>query len=271
MATPHVAGLAALIRSIHPEFTLSEIETAMKATALDLGAAGRDNVFGYGRIQAPLALAWVPPDVTPPTAALSSPNAGQGSVAETVTPKVVFDEPVTGVDETSVRMRTATGIWLEAAVTYDSLTHRATIAPAALLQSNTEYRVVVGGGIADLAGNFIAQDSWAFTTGDTIDPLIVGTHPSDGQTGVRRGVTITVSLDSKVTGISGQTVRLRNAGNGNRIDAHVTYDKATQTIVIDPVRRLAESRWYLVRILQGIEDLAGNDLTEASFDFRTRP
>ena len=115
MATPHVAGLAALIRSLHPEFTLAEIETAIKSTALDLGAAGRDNVFGYGRIQAPLAMTWLPPDTTAPEATPAAPLAGQVGVPETVHPVVSFDEPVTGVDATSVRIRTSTGIWLDAA------------------------------------------------------------------------------------------------------------------------------------------------------------
>ena len=270
MATPHVVGLAALIRSLHPEFTLAEVETAIKATALDLGDPGWDKYFGHGRIQPPLALVWVPPDVTPPVATPGGPIAGQHGVPETVHPQVAFDEPVTGVDATSVRIRTSTGIWLDAVVTYDGVTNRATIEPVAQLQSNTAYRVVVGGAIADLAGNFIVQDSWGFTTGDTIDPTVLAQHPTDGATGVWRGVTITITLDEKVTGVSGETIRLRNMKNGDRVAVKVTYDKATKTIFIDPVHRLVETRWYRVRILHGIEDLAGNNLAEGSFTFKTR-
>ena len=270
MATPHVAGLAALIRSLHPEFTLADVETAIKATVLDLGDPGWDKYFGHGRIQPPLALAWEPPDITAPIATPGGPSAGQQNVPETVQPVVAFDEPVTGVDATSVRIRTSTGIWLDAAVTYDGVTNRATLEPAAQLQSNTAYRVVVGGAIADLAGNVIAQDSWGFTTGDTINPSVVDVHPADGATEVWRGVTITITLDEKVTGVSGETIRLRNAKTGNRVAVTVTYDKATGTIALDPVRRLADARWYRVRILHGIEDLAGNNLAEESFTFKTR-
>ena len=50
----------------------------------------------------------------------------------------------------------------------------------------------------------------------------------------------------------------------------VTWDKATMTISIDPVRRLAGLRWYRVKVLHGIEDLAGNNLAEGSFTFKTR-
>jgi subtilisin family serine protease len=270
MATPHVAGLAALIRSIHPEFTLAEVETAIKATALDLGDAGWDKYFGHGRIQPPLALVWEPPDITAPVATPGGPSAGQDNVPESVDPVVAFDEPVTGVDSTSVRIRTSTGIWLDAAVTYDGVTNRATIDPVAQLQSNTTYRIVVGGAIADLAGNVIVQDSWGFTTGDTIPPSVLEVHPADGGTDVWRGVTITITVDERLTGISGETIRLRNMKTHNRVAVKITYDKATGTISIDPLRRLVASRWYLIRIRPGIEDLAGNNLAEQGFTFKTR-
>ena len=270
MATPHVAGLAALIRSLHPEFTPAEVETAIKATVLDLGDPGWDKYFGHGRIQPPLALAWEPPDITAPIATPAGPVAGQDNVPETVHPVVAFDEPVTGVDATSVRIRTATGLWLDAAVTYDSVTNRATIEPVVQLQSNTTYRVVVGGAIADLAGNVIVQDSWGFTTGDTIPPNVVEVHPADGATDVWRGVTITITIDERVTGVSGETIRLRNLKTHDRVAVTITYDKATGTITIDPVRRLAASRWFLIRIRHGIEDLAGHNLAEQGFTFKTR-
>lgn len=52
MAAPHVAGLVALIRSVQPELTVTEIETLIQAGSDDKGAAGEDNVYGSGRINA---------------------------------------------------------------------------------------------------------------------------------------------------------------------------------------------------------------------------
>lgn len=57
MATPHVAGVAALIWSQVPDASAADIRNALAATAEDLGSAGRDNSFGYGLIQAADALA----------------------------------------------------------------------------------------------------------------------------------------------------------------------------------------------------------------------
>eukprot|EP00541_Cyclophora_tenuis_P014593 CAMPEP_0116563212 /NCGR_PEP_ID=MMETSP0397-20121206/12607_1 /TAXON_ID=216820 /ORGANISM="Cyclophora tenuis, Strain ECT3854" /LENGTH=344 /DNA_ID=CAMNT_0004089629 /DNA_START=163 /DNA_END=1194 /DNA_ORIENTATION=+ len=56
MATPHVAGVAALLFSAKPGATPAEIRDAMYTTAKDLGASGRDNQFGHGLVQAKDAL-----------------------------------------------------------------------------------------------------------------------------------------------------------------------------------------------------------------------
>ncbi len=56
MATPHVSGLAALIKSYVPDLTNDEIEEIIETSAEDRGAAGWDNRFGFGRINAHLAL-----------------------------------------------------------------------------------------------------------------------------------------------------------------------------------------------------------------------
>ena len=50
MATPHVAGAAAVIWAIAPAATAAEVAAALKATARDLGAAGFDTAFGAGVI-----------------------------------------------------------------------------------------------------------------------------------------------------------------------------------------------------------------------------
>ena len=52
MATPHVAGVAALVWSHDLSCTNADIRSALAATAFDLGTAGRDNAYGYGLVQA---------------------------------------------------------------------------------------------------------------------------------------------------------------------------------------------------------------------------
>ncbi|SDI81973.1 PA domain-containing protein [Ferrimonas sediminum] len=52
MATPHVAGVAALVWSHNPTCSNSEVRTALASTAEDLGTAGRDDAYGHGLIRA---------------------------------------------------------------------------------------------------------------------------------------------------------------------------------------------------------------------------
>jgi subtilisin family serine protease len=57
MAAPIVSGLVALIKSRRPDLTADEIEGLIEATAVDKGLAGKDQNYGYGRIDAGRALA----------------------------------------------------------------------------------------------------------------------------------------------------------------------------------------------------------------------
>ena len=56
MATPHVAGLAALLRDRFPSYTPDQIASAILDNAEDLGTAGWDPYAGCGRIDAFQAL-----------------------------------------------------------------------------------------------------------------------------------------------------------------------------------------------------------------------
>lgn len=56
LATPHGAGLAALVLSAVPSLTSEEVETVIQQSAVDLGDTGKDDKFGHGRIDASAAI-----------------------------------------------------------------------------------------------------------------------------------------------------------------------------------------------------------------------
>jgi subtilisin family serine protease len=56
MASPHVAGVAALMLAVNPTLTPDQLETILASTAEDLGAPGRDDVFGNGLVNAQAAV-----------------------------------------------------------------------------------------------------------------------------------------------------------------------------------------------------------------------
>jgi minor extracellular protease Epr len=71
MASPHVAGVAALVIKANSTWTNVQVRTALTATALDLGTAGRDTWYGYGLIDAVKACAYTGGTTPPPTPALT--------------------------------------------------------------------------------------------------------------------------------------------------------------------------------------------------------
>ncbi|MBM3270187.1 MAG: S8 family serine peptidase [Candidatus Sericytochromatia bacterium] len=52
MATPHVAGLAALVRDLHPEMSAAATKKRIEQTALRPGGSGFSAELGFGRIDA---------------------------------------------------------------------------------------------------------------------------------------------------------------------------------------------------------------------------
>lgn len=52
MASPHVAGVAALVKSVNPSLTNAEIRNILESTAEDLGDPGWDQYYGNGLVDA---------------------------------------------------------------------------------------------------------------------------------------------------------------------------------------------------------------------------
>ena len=55
-AAPHVAGVAALVWSVNPSLTNAQVEDILVKSAADLGAPGRDPLFGWGLVDAAAAV-----------------------------------------------------------------------------------------------------------------------------------------------------------------------------------------------------------------------
>lgn len=79
-SSPVSAGVAGLVMSARPDLTSEQVESILFSSAVDLGAAGRDPVFGYGRVSASQAIEaaksfQAPRDAIAPIASIASPMA----------------------------------------------------------------------------------------------------------------------------------------------------------------------------------------------------
>jgi serine protease len=90
MATPHVAGVMALMRAVNPNISPAQIDQLFTNGQLtdEIGAAGRDTLFGYGLINALKAITAAggntPPPESLPTLQLSTTRLDFGSATTTL-------------------------------------------------------------------------------------------------------------------------------------------------------------------------------------------
>lgn len=80
VASPVAAGVVALIMDANPSLGAAEVENVLFSTAQDLGTAGKDTYYGYGRVNAAAAAqsasSYRVTDTAVPTVAFASPSSG---------------------------------------------------------------------------------------------------------------------------------------------------------------------------------------------------
>jgi serine protease len=89
MAAPHVAGVAALMKAVNPNLTPDQFDTLLSSGQLtsELGAPGRDNIFGFGLIDAVKAMRAAGAGSTPapaPTLALDPTSLNFGTALNSI-------------------------------------------------------------------------------------------------------------------------------------------------------------------------------------------
>ena len=86
MAAPHVAGALALLLGAFPGLSADRQAAALESGAVDLGTAGADNTYGYGRLDVLAAYNWLltTPDFTVAAAPASASTSPGGSTSFTV-------------------------------------------------------------------------------------------------------------------------------------------------------------------------------------------
>ena len=100
MAGPHVAGVAALVIASNPGSTPEQVRGALRASAEDLGTTGKDNLYGYGLVDAENA-------VLGTTSGNNLAPPATGAVAGTVTDADTAD-PIEGATVTADGYSTTT-------------------------------------------------------------------------------------------------------------------------------------------------------------------
>lgn len=190
-AAPAVAGVVALIMSANAALSPSQVQNILTSTAVDLGAAGRDAYFGWGRVDAQAAvaaaLATVGADTQRPSVAIAAPMGG-ASVSGTVAVDVSASDNV-GVQRVELRANGAL-VATDTAAPYQFSWNTAAFANGGVTLTAVAY---------DAAGNSQVSAPAAVSVAnaaapDTTPPTVRFSTPADGAL-VSGSVKIVVAAD----------------------------------------------------------------------------
>ena len=190
MATPHVTGAVALMRSLDPPISVDQVMADLTQTARPLVAGGRNPDSGYGLLQVSAALDLVAsaapmldptptptpdasatpsptpdpnaspsptPSATPlvvlPAVTGSTPRNGSRNVLRSTRPRLTFSMPVTGISTRTITMiDLSRGRRVTIRISYSASSLIATVTPTVRLASNHSYRIIVSGIISASGG-----------------------------------------------------------------------------------------------------------------------
>jgi len=192
-ASPVTAGLAALILSVNPVLTNTQVVDILKQNADDLGTAGFDQQFGYGRINVYRSLtaaktAVPQTDTTPPTVSITSPSTGV-AVSGTVLVNVTASDNV-GVAKVELYVN-GTLFAANATAPYNFSWDSLAVADGACTLRTVAY---------DAAGN-VSQSAQVTVTvsnvPDTVPPTAVISSPTEGSTVANKATIKASATDNK--------------------------------------------------------------------------
>lgn len=205
------------------------------------------------------------PDIIAPTVSSTAPVDGSTDEPISVSVTATFSEamnPAT-INVATFTLKDSSNVSVAGSVSYSGLT--ATFAPISNLDYSTSYTATIMKGASDLASNTMLNDySWTFTTvaaPDTMPPTVLSTSPSNGaiDVSVNTAVSATFSEAMNPTTINSATFMLKDSSN-NSVTGTASYTGTTATFT--PAGAFASSTVYTATITTGVEDQAGNAMTQ---------
>ena len=86
-SSPHVAGAAALVWQRFPSFTVNQVQSYLEGNAIDMGTAGKDNIYGSGRLNLPSG----PTLISLSSFTATESNSKKNNIAQQKKKRVILD------------------------------------------------------------------------------------------------------------------------------------------------------------------------------------
>lgn len=107
-SAPHVAGAALLVKNRYPAYTPAQIQGYLESVAIELGAAGKDNIFGSGRLYLPTPAPTPTPTPINPLLGSGVPTSHGSSAPAPVSPAPPVSLPNILIQSASLSAKTVT-------------------------------------------------------------------------------------------------------------------------------------------------------------------
>ncbi|MFH1137495.1 MAG: Ig-like domain-containing protein [Pseudomonadota bacterium] len=214
-------------------------------------------------------------DAAPPQVTKTSPADGAENVVLETTIIAYFNEPMNAQSiSTASFLVTKNGIPVPGDVDYDIGMRAAVFTPTAILESLTEYSVIITTAVKDAAGNPLASGySWSFTTYERPDseaPWTTVVTPFQGAVEVPLNAVIQAAFNEALSVASINTATFLLRDSNGVIPGTVDYDAETSTAEFTPGAKLNPKTTYTAALTTGITDLSGNALeNEYTWTFTT--
>jgi methionine-rich copper-binding protein CopC len=204
-------------------------------------------------------------DKTAPTISSTSPSSGATTISISANITVTFSEEIDSstINTSNITVQDSNGNVVKGVVSYSNRV--ATFNPISDLSYFTTYTVLVGIGVRDTSGNYIASlpnTSWSFTTeanNDTSAPTISYSSPSSGATNISATTDITITFSEDMDPSTINTTNISMFDNAsNSVSGTVTYSSKVATF--SPSSDLNWSTTYTVMVGVGVKDSSGNPM-----------
>ncbi len=198
MACPHVSGTAALVMAAGTT-SAGQVRAILQETADDLGATGRDYIYGYGLVDAEEAVG-IEPNY-PPSVAITAPASGSTfSPGATITFTGTASDTEDGDLSGSIAWKSdldggfGTGASVSYALSEGVHTITATVTDSGGLSDEAEITVTVSSGSTGQLSVVVVTDKSSYSSGDRA--IITATVTDDGA-GVEGASVVTVITTPK--------------------------------------------------------------------------
>ncbi|CAM3550288.1 hypothetical protein FSS13T_07960 [Flavobacterium saliperosum S13] len=152
-------------------------------------------------------------------------------------------------------------------LTYSGVT--ATFTPTVNLTTNTTYSVRITTAVKDLRGNALQEDYiFTFSTGATLQPLVIATNPTRNETGVVLNIVVGATFNMPMDAATINTTTFTLKEGTNTITGIVTY--SGNEAFFTPNVNLTANTVYTATITTGAENTANVPLgTDYTWNFTT--